>query len=120
MFKLRIACQYLLGFRELMVGEIITSAAGDRQIDQAPKGIRRRFNSCRRMECEQIENDARIRFFGPGEEALIIFFDQSHSTVDDYRAVRAQQFCRLCQKVWKIPAWDVNLSDDEARFFSGN
>ena len=72
------------------------------------------------MKCEQIENDARIRFFGPGEEALVIFFDQSHSTVDDHGAVRAQQFCRLCQKVWKIPAWDVNLSDDEARFFSAN
>src|SRR5437762_794711 len=46
--------------------------------------------------------------------------DQSHSTVDDCRAVRAQQFCRLCQKVRKLPAWDVNLSDDEARFFSAN
>src|SRR6266481_3542822 len=45
---------------------------------------------------------------------------QSDSTVDDCRAVRAQQFCRLCQKVRKLPAWDVNLSDDEARFFSAN
>src|SRR5437762_6069073 len=75
LFELRIARQYLLGFREFMVGEIITSAAAYRQIDQATKGIRRRLNSWRRMECEQTENDARIRFFGPGEEALIIFFD---------------------------------------------
>src|SRR5438046_6825190 len=58
LLELRIACQYLLGFCELMIRQVITSAAGDRQIDQAPKGIRRRFNSCRRMECEQIENDA--------------------------------------------------------------
>src|SRR5205809_7386730 len=63
LLELRIACQYLLGFCELLIRQVITSPVGGRQIDQAPKGILRRFNDCRPMECWQMEYDSWTRFF---------------------------------------------------------
>src|SRR5205823_14917650 len=120
LLELRVARHELLGFGEFVIGQIITSAACYAQISQAAEGPRRRFDAFRRVECEQIENDARVRFFGPSQEALIIFFDQSNCTVDDYSVVRAQQFCRPRQKVRKVRAWHVNFGNDQARFVSAN
>ena len=75
MLELRVACQDLLWLCEFMVGQIIASALGYRQINQAAKGARGRFNAVRCMKREQIEDDACVRLFGPSEEALIVFFD---------------------------------------------
>src|SRR6266480_64482 len=76
LFELRVARHDLLWFCEFMVSQIIASAAGYRQINQAAKGARGRFNAVRCVEREQIKDDARGRFFGPSEQALIIFFHQ--------------------------------------------
>src|SRR5207249_8050427 len=54
------------------------------------------------------------------EETLIVFFDESNCTVNDDRAIRAQQFRRLRQKVWKVSARNINFGNDEARFFSSD
>src|SRR5206468_13045918 len=95
LLELRIARHDLLGFRELMISQVITSAAGYSYINQAAKGTGRRFDASRCVEREQIEDDARIRLLGPSQKTLIVFFDQSHSAVDDDCPIRAQQFCCL-------------------------
>src|SRR5438270_3309032 len=95
LFELRITCHDLLGFGEFIVGEVIASAASSRQINQAAKRTRRCFDARGRMKCEQIEDDARIRFPGPSQKALIIFFDEPNCAIDDNCMIRAQQFCRL-------------------------
>src|SRR5437667_8895652 len=77
LFELRIARHDLLGYGELMIRQVITSAAGYRQIDQAAKRACRRFDACRCMKRAQIEDDARITFLGPRQESLVIFFNQS-------------------------------------------
>ena len=74
-FELRVARHDLLWFREFMVSQIITSAAGYRQINQSAKRVPGRFNDCRCVEGVQIKDDARVRFLGPSQETLIIFFD---------------------------------------------
>src|SRR6266487_6963900 len=75
LFELRVARHDLLEFRKFMIRKVITSAASYRQINQAAKGARRCFNAAECMECEQIEDDARIRFLGPSQKTLIVFFD---------------------------------------------
>src|SRR5204862_3707571 len=95
LFELRITCHDLPGFGEFMVGEVITSAASYRQINQAAKGPRRCFDACLSVEREQIEDHARIRFPGPSQEAFIVFFDEPNCAVDDSCMIRAQRFCRL-------------------------
>ena len=47
LFELRVACQDLLWLCEFMVSQIIASAPGYRQINQAAKDARGRFNAVR-------------------------------------------------------------------------
>src|SRR5207247_2271043 len=64
-FELRIARDDLLWFRKFMVGQVITSAASDREINESAKRAPRRFDAARCMERKQIENDTGVGFFGP-------------------------------------------------------
>jgi hypothetical protein len=120
LFELRVTRQYLLGLREFVISQVITAAAGYCQINQPTKGLRRRVDACLGVEREQIEDNARIRFFGPSQKALIIFFDQSNCTVNDDCTIGPQQVCGLRQKFGKIRARNINLGYDETRFLSAD
>src|SRR5437773_10345907 len=120
LLELRVARHEPLGFRELVVSQVIASAASDSQIDQTAKGPRRRFDSSWCMQREEIEDDARIRFFGPRQKALIVFFDQSYCAVDDDCPVRTQQFSGGSEEVGKISAWNVYFGNDKARLLASD
>src|SRR5437762_9334632 len=120
LLELRVARHDLLGFRELVVSQVIASAASDTQIDQTAKGTRRRFDSSRCMQREKIEDDARIRFFGPRQKALIVLFDQSYCAVDNDCPVRAEQFSSVSQEVGKISARNVDFGNDKARLLASD
>src|SRR5438552_4118337 len=120
LLELRVGRHDLLGFRELVVSQIIASAASDSQIDQTAKGARRRLDSSRCVQREEIEDDARIRFFGPRQKAFIVFFDQSHCAVDDDCPVRAEQFASVSEEVGKIRAWNVDFGNDKARLLASD
>ena len=86
-FELRIACDDLLWFRKFVIGQIITSTATDREIDESAKRAGGRFDAARCVEGKQIENYTGLGFFGPCKKALVIFFDQSNSAIDDSCAI---------------------------------
>src|SRR5205823_36240 len=56
----------------------------------------------------------------PGENAFVIFFDQSYGSVNDSRVAGAQEFRGSCQKVGEIRTWDVNLGNDKTRLLASN
>jgi len=75
LFELRVARQDLARVSQIYDTSGKTSTASYRQIDQSAKRACRRFDAVWFMKCEQVEDDARVRFFGPGQKALLVFFD---------------------------------------------
>ncbi|PYL51070.1 MAG: hypothetical protein DMF32_02225 [Verrucomicrobia bacterium] len=56
-----------------MIGQVITSTASDREIDESAKRAGGRFDAARCVEGEQIENYTGVGFFGPCKKALSSF-----------------------------------------------
>src|SRR4029453_13411498 len=96
--ELRITSDDLLASREAVVGKVIAATSRYGQVDQAPKRPGRRFHTCAGVRRQEIEDEKRIRFFCPGEETFVIFFDETHRAVDRQCAIGAKQLCRLSQK----------------------
>src|SRR5207248_3744804 len=94
-FELRIACDDVLCFRKFVIGQVITSTASDREIDESAKRAGGRFDAARCVEGKQIENYTGVGLFAACKKALVIFFDHSHGPVDDGCTIRAQQICCL-------------------------
>src|ERR687891_1630678 len=76
----------------------------DRPIDEALEVSGRFFQSLWSMDHVQIKDDAGVRFFGPGEKALVIPFDETENAKDDVYL--------------SFPAIEAHLSQPTRQFFS--
>src|SRR5881398_2437161 len=72
-FELRIACDDLLWFRKFVIGQIITSTATDREIDESAKRAGGRFDAARCVEVEQIENYTGVGFLAHARKLCHLF-----------------------------------------------
>jgi hypothetical protein len=81
-----------------MVGEIVRTSAACCPVDEPPKGILRAFKPFGAVDRMQVEDRARIRLLGPGQEALIVALDKTHSAVNQRDAIFAKIFSHLIEE----------------------
>jgi len=63
----------------------------------------------------QVENRAGIRLLAPGQKALIVALDKTHSAVNQRGAIFAKIFSHLIEEALQRRPWYVNLRDQLRR-----
>src|SRR5437867_8916183 len=88
--ELRVAGLDLRPRRPVMVGQVIAAAVLDRPVDEATEIACRLLDRLRIVRRVNVEDDARVAFLRPWEEALIVLLDEADGAVDDVRSALAK------------------------------
>src|ERR687891_405698 len=91
----------------------------DRPIDEALEVSGRFFQSLWSMDHVQIKDDAGVRFFGPGEKALVIPFDETENAKDDVYLSFPAIVAHLSQPTRQFFSRHVKLANHLTRLVGG-
>ena len=87
----------------------------DADIDQIAERARRRLDRRGRVLDVQVEDDARVPLARPGQERLVVLFDEPDRPVDDVRVAAAERAARIFHERMKAPARDIDLRNHLGR-----